>query len=180
MSAPNSYLGPALVLSLALHAALIVVAVPWRSRDAGREPARAPLAALLVKPAAQPPLFLPEPPKPAAAQSETEPSQAQKVPERRGPQPRPRAAARQAARAASEQVGRSLLYPPEAIARGLEGEALVLLFLDEAGNALAARIERSSGHVLLDEAAVRAAKTVRSLPEAAPREVLLPVRFRLQ
>ena len=85
-----------------------------------------------------------------------------------------------AARKAGEQVARQLLYPAEAIARGLEGEALVLLFLDEAGNAIAARIEASSGHAILDEAAVRAARTLRSLPSSAPREAVLPVRFRLR
>lgn len=85
-----------------------------------------------------------------------------------------------AARTAGEQVARQLFYPPDAIARGLEGEALVLLFLDEGGNAVAARIESSSGHALLDEAAVRAARTIRSLPASAPREAVLPVRFRLR
>lgn len=81
---------------------------------------------------------------------------------------------------ASRQIAEHLLYPPEAIARGLEGEAQVLLFLDEAGNAVAARLERSSGHAILDDAAVRAARAVRALPEGTPSEVLLPVRFRLR
>ena len=81
---------------------------------------------------------------------------------------------------AMEQLKRELPYPPEAIARGLEGEAVVLLFLDASGNALAARLEASSGHAMLDEAAVRAVRTLRSLPDSAPREVLLPVRFRLR
>ncbi len=85
-----------------------------------------------------------------------------------------------AARKAGEQIARELFYPPEAIERGLEGEAVVLLFLDEAGNAIAARIESSSGHALLDQAAVKAARTIRSLPGSAPREALLPVRFRLR
>jgi protein TonB len=85
-----------------------------------------------------------------------------------------------AARKAGEQIARRLFYPAEAIARGLEGETLVLLFLDESGNAVAARIEASSGHVLLDEAAVRAARTLRSLPASAPREAVVPVRFRLR
>ncbi len=85
-----------------------------------------------------------------------------------------------AARRASEQVAKELFYPPEAIERGLEGEVLVLLFLDEAGNAIAARVEASSGHPLLDAAAVRAARTLKSLPSSAPREALLPVRFRLR
>ncbi|OHC69007.1 MAG: hypothetical protein A2045_14225 [Rhodocyclales bacterium GWA2_65_20] len=82
--------------------------------------------------------------------------------------------------AASRQIAKHLFYPPEAIARGLEGEAQIMLFLDEAGNAIAARLERSSGHAILDEAAVIAARSVRSLPDVAPREVLLPVRFRLR
>ena len=85
-----------------------------------------------------------------------------------------------AARKAGEQIARQLFYPPEAIAKGLEGETLVLLFLDEAGNAIAARVEASSGHAVLDEAAVRAARTLRSLPASAPREALVPVRFRLR
>jgi len=86
----------------------------------------------------------------------------------------------EAARKAGEQIARQLFYPPEAIERGLEGEALVLLFLDASGNVIAARIEASSGHALLDEAAVRAARTLRSLPSNAPREAVLPVRFRLR
>lgn len=86
----------------------------------------------------------------------------------------------EARRAAAEQISRELLYPPEAIARGLEGEALVLLFLDAAGNVIASRLEASSGHALLDEAALRAARTLRALPDGAPREAVLPVRFRLR
>ena len=79
-----------------------------------------------------------------------------------------------------QQLARELFYPPAAIERGLEGEALVLLFLDASGNAIAARLESSSGHALLDDAAVKAARTLRSLPDTAPREALLPVRFRLR
>lgn len=100
--------------------------------------------------------------------------------ETEGTAPGARMLAGEAARTAGEQVARQLFYPPDAIARGLEGEALVLLFLDEGGNAVAARIESSSGHALLDEAAVRAARTIRSLPASAPREAVLPVRFRLR
>lgn len=86
----------------------------------------------------------------------------------------------EASRRAGEQIARELFYPPDAIRRGLEGEALVLLFLDAAGDAIAARIETSSGHPILDDAAVRAARTLRSLPASAPREALVPVRFRLR
>ena len=81
---------------------------------------------------------------------------------------------------ASQQIARHLYYPPEAIARGLEGEALVMLFLDESGTAIAARLERGSGHDMLDEAALAAARAIKTLPADSPQEVLLPVRFRLR
>lgn len=71
-------------------------------------------------------------------------------------------------------------YPAEAIAQGLEGEALVLLILSESGEVNAARIEQSSGHRLLDDAALRAVRALHALPSDAPRETLLPVRFRLK
>lgn len=76
-------------------------------------------------------------------------------------------------------MARYLFYPPEAVERGLEGEAVVMLFLDESGDALAVRLERSSGHAILDEAAVRAAQGVRGLTAGAAKEVQLPVRFKL-
>ena len=75
---------------------------------------------------------------------------------------------------------RGLFYPAEAISRGLEGEALTLLIIDENGKVSAARIEQSSGHRILDDAALRAVRSLHSLPADAPRETLLPVRFRLQ
>ncbi|HJW01882.1 MAG TPA: TonB family protein [Azospira sp.] len=85
-----------------------------------------------------------------------------------------------AAQSAFSQLSRQPLYPAEAIAQGLEGEVLLLLFLDAAGNVMAARVERSSGYAVLDQAAVTAARRLKALPEGAPREAVLPVRFRLQ
>lgn len=79
-----------------------------------------------------------------------------------------------------KQDERGEFYPPEAVARGLEGEALVLLILDADGQVAASRIEQSSGHRLLDDAALRAVRALHSLPSDAPRESLLPVRFRLR
>ncbi len=80
----------------------------------------------------------------------------------------------------SRQQAAGLFYPPEAIARGLEGEALVFMLLDADGQVSAARIEQSSGQPLLDAAALRAVRALRALPADAPRETLLPVRFRLR
>lgn len=72
-----------------------------------------------------------------------------------------------------------LFYPLEAIARGQQGTVDVLIMLDEGGNVVAARVEQSSGHVLLDDAALRAVRSLSALPADAPRQVVLPVRFRL-
>lgn len=92
----------------------------------------------------------------------------------------PKPTARDAVKQALSQLHRNLPYPQEAVRRGLEGEALITVFLDETGNAIAARIEASSGHDILDQAATRAAKLIRGLPDSAPREVTLPVHFRLK
>jgi periplasmic protein TonB len=80
----------------------------------------------------------------------------------------------------SAQQRDGLFYPEAAIQQGLEGEALVLLLLDPTGSVVAARIEESSGHALLDDAALRAVRRLRSLPADAPSESLLPVRFTLR
>lgn len=79
-----------------------------------------------------------------------------------------------------KQHERKAFYPAEAIAQGIQGEALVLLILNESGQVAAARIEQSSGYQILDDAALRAVRALRSLPADAPRETLLPVRFRLR
>lgn len=73
-----------------------------------------------------------------------------------------------------------LFYPAEAIAQGQQGEVLVLMVLDADGKVGAARIESSSGYPVLDNAALGAVRALRSLPAETPREVILPVRFRLE
>lgn len=205
-SDPNiANIGRALAISLALHAALIAWGHLLLATPAARtaKALRVRLVdAVLPAPAATP-LALPQPellmPEDTPRKAAATPPRKTRPREVRSPKPaaprlaRPAEAPQQAdmragppmlageaARKAGAQIARQLLYPPEAIARGLEGEALVLLFLDESGNAIAARIEASSGHAILDEAAVRAARTLRSLPSGAPREAVLPVRFRLR
>ena len=187
-------LAKALLLSLLLHAILFAASDIWLAQP-GRPPAQATgvqidvtlrpgeaLALALALP--QPPLFLDESAQPATRPAAREPSGHAGYSAKSST---PAFAAEsasvlegEAARRANAQLARELLYPPEAIARGLEGQALVLLFLDASGNAIAARLEASSGHALLDDAAVRAARTLRALPDSAPREALLPVRFRLR
>ena len=107
----------------------------------------------------------PRPPSPAAA-----------------PKPRP-----PAERLAGEtlertlgQLSQTLLYPPEAVRRGLEGEVVVMLELDATGRIVGASVASGSGHAILDEAALRAARQLGALgPSVGGKAVLLPVRFRL-
>lgn len=70
-------------------------------------------------------------------------------------------------------------YPAEAIALNQQGEVLVLMIVDRDGRVGAARVEQSSGFPLLDAAALRAVRSLHSLPQDTPQEALLPVRFRL-
>ena len=170
----------ALAGSLLIHIAPLIAQLPPSTPAKPKAP---PLAATLRQPAPAaalpppPPLTLPEQPKPAP----TPPKPPAPRPEK-GDKPVP------AAKTWTQAVGqhlqklneRGLFYPPEAIARGLEGEVLVLIVISESGQVTAARVEQSSGHRLLDDAALNAVRSLRSLPADAPREALLPVRFRLR
>lgn len=78
------------------------------------------------------------------------------------------------------RLSEELLYPADALRRGLEGEVTILVELGEGGRILDASIASGSGHQSLDDAAVRAVKRLGSLgPAAAHKSILLPVRFRI-
>lgn len=122
-----------------------------------------------------PPLTLPEQPKPPPVKP---------LPEKRKPPEKPVKAPKTWTQAVKQHLKKlddaGQFYPQEAIARGLEGEVLVLIVIDENGHVSGARVEQGSGHRILDDAALRAVRSLRSLPADAPREALLPVRFRLR
>ena len=80
---------------------------------------------------------------------------------------------------AQTALSKHLFYPPQAVAMGLEGEVILLLSLSESGQLVSATIARSSGHAMLDQAALDAARRIGALP-GNPRQVLFPVNFRLQ
>jgi protein TonB len=80
---------------------------------------------------------------------------------------------------AQAALSKHLFYPPAAVEQGLEGDVVLLLALDENGRILTAEIATSSGHALLDQAALDAARQIGALP-GNPRQTLLPVSFRLQ
>lgn len=169
----------ALALSLSLH---LLPLLPDLNSGQKPQSTAAPLSAELRSPpaAATPPLSLSEPAKP---QDEAAP----KAKPRIAPNPAEKSTS-QAAKTWTQAVREHLkkldnagqFYPADAIARGLEGEVHVLLIIDEAGKVSAARVEQGSGHPLLDDAALRAVRSLQSLPADAPRQVVLPVRFRLR
>ncbi|MFZ2972776.1 MAG: TonB family protein [Ferribacterium limneticum] len=168
----------ALALSLSLH---LLPLLPDFNFGQNFRSTVAPLTAELRPPpaaAATPPLSLPEQPKPANEPEPKPPRPAlAKPPEKTG-------APKTWTQAVREHLKKldsaGQFYPADAIARGLEGEVLVLLIIDEAGKVSAARVEQGSGHPLLDAAALRAVRSLQSLPADAPRQVVLPVRFRLR
>lgn len=171
----------ALAGSLALHTLPLLLELlqappPVRQPprlEARLQPAAAPLPA-------QPILLPPEQPQPVEPEAQPAPPP-KKLEKHEKPQP----SAATGWEAAIQKQIRKLdqqgdLYPAEAIAQKLEGTAVVLFVLDESGKVVAARLETSSGHKILDEAAVRAIYTLHSLPADAPREGYCPVRFRLK
>ncbi|MDR2164432.1 MAG: energy transducer TonB [Zoogloeaceae bacterium] len=92
----------------------------------------------------------------------------------------PPGAAQSAHQQLSRLAGQEGFYPLEAVEQGLEGETWIRIFLDENGNVIAARTEQSSGHPILDQAAERAARALKSLPAGGLGDAVLPVRFRIE
>jgi protein TonB len=161
----------ALLLSLVLHAAAIV-APSWMA--APRRPEATPsIEARLIPPAR--PAAMAE-----AVSTEASTPEAAVIPRRLAAVPgTPGRLQGNSLRRAQSELSKHLFYPPEAIARGLEGEVILLLTLSDSGQLVAASIARGSGHALLDQAALDAAQHIGALPGNA-RQTLFPVSFRLQ
>lgn len=81
---------------------------------------------------------------------------------------------------AQRQLNRHVFYPPEAVAQGLEGDVKLRLLLDPAGRVIEAAIMSGSGHRILDQAALDAARQIGRINAGGARELLLPVAFRLE
>lgn len=158
----------ALVLSLALHTALIVVPT-WL--EAGQRPPSPASIEVWITPRAAPAAMA------EAVSTEADSSVAAAVAERLAAAPR--ALQGGALRRAQAALSKHLFYPPEAVARGLEGDVILLLQLGDGGQLVSAAIARGSGHALLDQAALDAARNIGALP-GNPRQTLFPVSFRLQ
>lgn len=78
------------------------------------------------------------------------------------------------------RLSETMLFPPEALERGLEGEVTLLVELGEGGRILDATVASGSGYKILDDAAIRAVLKLGTLgPASANKSILLPVRFRI-
>lgn len=129
------------------------------------------------------------PPPPAREMPLTEPLMKDTTSERKDetrPAPPPvRAGARPGAAArareqAQQQLNHHVFYPPEAVERGLEGEVKLRLQLDATGRVIDMAVLSGSGHALLDQAALDAARQIGRIDAGGAEELLLPVVFRLE
>jgi protein TonB len=68
-------------------------------------------------------------------------------------------------------------YPPEALRRGLGGRATVEVTVDARGLVTSARLVDSSGHAILDQAALHSAGAWRFAPPGHERRARIPFRF---
>lgn len=150
------------------------LADPIRSRE--RRIAEKAAAAQTPRPKADAP-----PPRPAAPSAPAPAAPLGQGLDLRVPQARaPERLAPDALRETLGRLAEELLYPADALRRGLEGEVVVLVELGEGGRILDASIASGSGHPALDDAAVRAVRRLGTLgPAAAHKSILLPVRFRI-
>lgn len=162
----------ALAASLALHLALLGLGLP-----SGKvSPRNTAISARLLLPAMVKPAgpllkdTLAEEAAPKAATAPPKPVDAKS----RRPAPRT------PEEAAQRKLSEVLFYPPEAVAHGLEGEVRLLLTLDGDGAIRDVQVAASSGHRILDDAAIKAVRLMGSLPDADVRELILPVVFRLR
>jgi protein TonB len=169
----------ALALSLALHGSLLLPEVR-------RRPPAAPLPAALQAVLRLPPVAEAAPAEallkntldtedaPEAVKTLTRPP----VPEKPSAKLRPNI--KREVQVAQKKISKNVFYPSEAIARGIEGEVRLIITLTDDGRIADVNIAASSGHPILDNAAIKAAYATGKLSGATSRELILPVIFRLQ
>ena len=169
----------AFALSLAFHGALLLQDFLKRLAATPRAPA---LQATLRLPPAQAPT-------PAEALLKNTLDDEKPTPRREAltpkvaaptPAPAPKPVAKREIQLAQRKLSEHLFYPAEAVARGLEGEVRLILKLSASGAIDDVQVAASSGHAVLDNAAIRAAYAMGQLSLVSGRELILPVIFRLQ
>ena len=175
----------AFALSITLHTVSMLLPSPFQKPSA-QQVAVSILTARIQPREAEPPPK-PEVKEEPVIKSKVEEPMKAEITKPRPPRPKERRAEKKPEPLAGQELddalaklGDKLLYPPEAIKQGLQGETVVLLDIGEGGRIASALVASSSGHAVLDQAALRAVRQVGSLsPTLAGRSILLPVRFRL-
>gem|GEM_PF-437293 len=81
---------------------------------------------------------------------------------------------------ALRKLYKKLVYPAAARTQGIEGEVNLLLVFDSEGVLRDAQIASSSGHPILDDAALKSALEMGKLPNAINQQLILSVQFRLR
>jgi protein TonB len=176
----------AFALSITLHVVSLLLPSPFQKPSA-QQVAVSILTARLEAPAPEPPPKPEVKEEPAIKSKVEEPMKAEITKPRPKPRPKERPVEKKPEPLAGQELddalaklGDKLLYPPEAIKQGLQGETVVLLDIGQGGRIASAVVASSSGHPILDQAALKAVRQVGSLsPMLAGRSILLPVRFRL-
>ena len=152
----------AFALSLALHGALLT---PDLLKRLAAAPPRPTLQAVLRLPPALPP---PEP-EPLlkntfeheeVAKIEPPPKPAKPV----KAQAAPKAVSKRELQAVQRKLANYIFYPEKAVQQGLEGTVRVLVVLDAGGNVEDVRLIASSGHAILDNAAIKGFYAIGKLP----------------
>ena len=164
----------AFALSLAVHGAALL---PDFLKRLPAAPPKPPLQAMLRLPPAPEPRPVEPLLKNTLDAEETSPLESPPLTAK--PQPVEKTRAKREVQAAQRKLSEHLFYPSEAITRGLEGEVRLILKLSASGAVDDVAIAASSGHPILDNAAIKAAYAMGALP-GGPRELILPVIFRLQ
>ena len=171
----------AFTLSLVLHIGLLVA-------DALNFSSPPPVPVLQASLRLPPdPARLPEPPplpesllKNTIDPETSEPQPQSPPPPASKPPPTRRPDAKREIQTAQRKLSEHIFYPPEAIARGLEGEVRLIITLTPDGRVEDVHVGASSGYPILDNAAIKAAYAAGRLPGTTSRELILPVIFRLQ
>lgn len=173
---PGVRFGLALAASIFLHLAVLLAAAGrWHEAPA---PPVAPLEVELPLPETVTMLATQPDPEPAAEPA-SPPAAVQSVPTVSRHKEAPRELKGKALDTALAALAREDFYPREAIERGIEGRVVLLLTLTDAGTVAAAEVASTSGHPVLDAAALKAAGRIGALP-GGRHQVLLPVEFRLE
>ncbi|MDH3640397.1 MAG: energy transducer TonB, partial [Gammaproteobacteria bacterium] len=76
-------------------------------------------------------------------------------------------------------VGRHMSYPVHARLNGVEGTAVVRLVMSRDGRVLSYQLERTSGHVELDQEAIRTIKRASPFPPLPPEMTQIELKLRL-